>query len=78
MCIDAHVCCRLGDRVHAGILLEKLEPSSRLLAATPSVFLLTAASCRGMLAALLDRPDQADAYFSRAVDLTTGSTTRPT
>jgi serine/threonine protein kinase len=71
MCVSAHVCCRLGDRVRARELLEILEPNTELLAATPSVFLFSAAACAGMLATLLDESEIADRYFARAIALTT-------
>jgi hypothetical protein len=71
MCLSAHVCCRLGDRVRARELVELLEPNTELLAATPSVFLFSAASCAGMLSALLDEAEAADRHFARAIALTT-------
>jgi serine/threonine protein kinase/tetratricopeptide (TPR) repeat protein len=71
ICIDAYVCARLGDREHAGRLLELLEPNASLLPASPSVLLFSAAACAGMLAAILDDHDTADRHFSHAIALTT-------
>jgi hypothetical protein len=71
VCVDAHVCSRVGDRERGRELLELLEPSSGLLPASPTVLLFSAAACAGMLAALLDEHDEADRHFAHAVTLTT-------
>ncbi|HTK16945.1 MAG TPA: hypothetical protein VL769_11175, partial [Acidimicrobiia bacterium] len=72
VCMNAHVCARLGDRERAAVLLAMLEPSAGLIAATASICLFSAAACAGMLAALLDRHTDADRHFANAVALTTG------
>ena len=71
VCINAHVCSRLGNRDNAQVLLDILEPNTKLLPASPSILLFSAAACAGMLAALLDRPDDADGYFTQAIAITT-------
>jgi hypothetical protein len=71
VCINAHVCARLGERDQAVILRELLEPSLDLIAAGPSVCLFSVASCAGMLSALLGHHDDADRLFALAIDRTT-------
>ena len=70
ICIDAHVCVRLGQLEHVETLLHLLEPFTDLVAATPAVCLFSAAACAGALAATLGHHDDADRFFQRAIDLT--------
>jgi hypothetical protein len=72
LCLNAHACARLAQTAFAGELLDRLRPHGRLIAATASVCLFSVPACAGMLAALLGRDDEADRWFSEAIDLTSG------
>ena len=70
VCINAHVCARLGVAEHAAALLELLEPQAHLIAATAAVCVFSPATCAGMLATLLEDHDAADRHFANALELT--------
>ena len=70
VCINVHVCARLGVAEHAAALLELLEPQAHLIAATAAVCLFSPATCAGMLATLLEDHDAADRHFANALELT--------
>jgi class 3 adenylate cyclase/tetratricopeptide (TPR) repeat protein len=71
LCFLAHACARLGDDVHAPALLTLLEPHTNQIETAAATTFFSTSTCAGMLAALLGRADEADSYFSEAIQLVT-------
>jgi hypothetical protein len=71
LCFMSHACARLGERAHAETLLALLEPQTNRIETSAATAFFSTSSCAGMLAALLGRDDEADRYFSEAIELTT-------
>jgi hypothetical protein len=71
LCHSAYTAAWLGDRARAAELVQLLEPyANELLVAPPPCLVFDAAdSLRGMLLDLLDRTDDAIAYFEAAAAL---------
>ena len=59
-------CAQLGDRRRAGRLYEILEPERDRLVSTGASWFGATTHYLGLLAATLERPDEADAYFDAA------------
>ncbi len=71
LCFLAHVCARLGDEANAPVLLILLEPHTNKIETAAATAFFSTSTCAGMLAALLGRNDEADAYFVEAIQLVT-------